>query len=97
VSFDYLGRMDAAPGHSPSFVWTHEPPGPTRAPRGRRRDVLEVRGVVAGGVLEVTWTYSERLHRQETVARVAGDFLDRLRALLAPSPAPPDDVRDPRF
>ncbi|MDC0714166.1 amino acid adenylation domain-containing protein [Stigmatella sp. ncwal1] len=81
VSFDYLGQTDAMAAGA--LAWTRLPAGPTRSPRGRRRDRVEVIGVVAGGQLHVTWTYSIGLHETATMTRLSDDFARSLRVLLA--------------
>jgi non-ribosomal peptide synthase protein (TIGR01720 family) len=43
---------------------------------------LEVTGGVAGGQLQLTWVYSEQVHKRETVARVAEHFIEALRQLI---------------
>jgi non-ribosomal peptide synthase protein (TIGR01720 family) len=37
---------------------------------------------VAGGQLQLTWVYSEQVHKRETVARVAEHFIEALRQLI---------------
>jgi non-ribosomal peptide synthase protein (TIGR01720 family) len=43
---------------------------------------LEVTGGVAGGQLQLTWSYSEEVHTRDTVERVAADFIAALRQLI---------------
>jgi non-ribosomal peptide synthase protein (TIGR01720 family) len=45
--------------------------------------MLELHAWVAGGRLEVRWTYCENVHRQTTIEMVARRFMDALRALVA--------------
>ncbi|MFP2913227.1 hypothetical protein ACLESD_51135 [Pyxidicoccus sp. 3LFB2] len=59
-----------------------------RAGSARRPHLLDLTSVVRDGRLEVTWTFSEALHRRETVVGVAEDFLARLKALVVASRAP---------
>ncbi|WNZ66150.1 hypothetical protein QEG98_21305 [Myxococcus sp. MxC21-1] len=59
-----------------------------RAPSARRPYLLDVTGMVRDGRLVVLWTFSEAVHRRETVTRVAEDFLARLQALVHASRAP---------
>jgi non-ribosomal peptide synthase protein (TIGR01720 family) len=42
-----------------------------------------VGAAVSGGRLTVTWGYGRRVHRRETVGRVAGWMMEELRALAA--------------
>jgi non-ribosomal peptide synthase protein (TIGR01720 family) len=82
ISFNYLGQMDQVlPGSSPLRL-APEPTGPWCSPAGVRAHELEINGWIVEGRLETRWTYSESLHRRETIARLAGDFIRELEALI---------------
>ncbi|HKH46212.1 MAG TPA: amino acid adenylation domain-containing protein, partial [Thermoanaerobaculia bacterium] len=83
VSFNYLGRLDRAVGAGSLFQPAPESAGPARDPRGARQHLLEIDGAVTGGRLRLAWTYSESVHRRETVEAVAGAFLASLRRIVA--------------
>ncbi|MHA6765595.1 non-ribosomal peptide synthetase [Streptacidiphilus sp. PAMC 29251] len=82
VGFNYLGRQD----------WTGSPGGLLHAPYGTltggmdpaapRPHLLDVLGRVSDGRLGFTWSYSRELHRRETVARLAAETLEELRAIV---------------
>jgi non-ribosomal peptide synthase protein (TIGR01720 family) len=38
---------------------------------------------VTGGKLQIEWTYSQKIHRRETVERLANSYIESLRALIA--------------
>ncbi|MNW26219.1 Linear gramicidin synthase subunit D [compost metagenome] len=85
ISFNYLGQFDQSlggGGEDDLFRPAGESTGPEQDPRELRAHDLDVTGLVAGGVLRLTWTYSEHLHRQETVEQVSELFLEELRALI---------------
>jgi natural product biosynthesis luciferase-like monooxygenase protein/amino acid adenylation domain-containing protein/non-ribosomal peptide synthase protein (TIGR01720 family) len=88
LSFNYLGQLDGALAGGGMLVLAPESPGPQRGPRTRRSYLLDVMGAVVGGQLQVTWTYGEALHRRETVEKLAADFLERLRELIAHCQSP---------
>jgi non-ribosomal peptide synthase protein (TIGR01720 family) len=50
--------------------------------------LIEVRVFENAGVLQAEWTYSENLHRRETIAHLAEDFLAALRELIAHADTP---------
>ncbi len=82
VSFNYLGQVDRTlPAASP-FALAREPAGPARSPRQPRSYLLEIDGVVAGGCLQVTFTYSADVHRRGTVQGLAERFRTRLAELV---------------
>lgn len=82
ISFNYLGRFDLFPDSS-TFQMTGESSGPIHSPRGQRRHLLEVQGLVFGGRLRMDWSYSENIHRRETIERIATRFVETLRKLIA--------------
>ncbi|WNG36527.1 amino acid adenylation domain-containing protein [Archangium violaceum] len=88
VSFNYLGQVDGALSGNGMLALAPEGMGPQRGPRTRRPYLLDVVGAVVGGRLQMTWTYGEALHRRETVEKLAADFLERLRALIAHCQSP---------
>lgn len=83
VSFVYLGQFDQMISASSLFGPAPESSGPTSSAGGTRRYVLEVSSLVAEGCLQITWAYSENLHRSSTVERLANNFLEALRAIVA--------------
>jgi amino acid adenylation domain-containing protein/non-ribosomal peptide synthase protein (TIGR01720 family) len=82
ISFNNLGRLDAAV--PPDVPWTlaAEPIGPAHGPRNRRCYAVDLGAAVSGGKLTFTWRYSEALHRAETIERWAGELADSLRELV---------------
>lgn len=82
VSFNYLGQFDrerAADSPSEDAVETG---GPERGPENQRTHLLDINGSVSGGRLQFEWTFSDRLHRPETIARLAESFVAALRDLI---------------
>jgi non-ribosomal peptide synthase protein (TIGR01720 family) len=88
VSFNYLGQVDQVLAETGAFGAAPEGSGPARSPLGVRRHLLEVNGIVAGGQLQVSWTYSQAVHHPETVAGLATGYLAALRALIAHCQSP---------
>jgi amino acid adenylation domain-containing protein/non-ribosomal peptide synthase protein (TIGR01720 family) len=89
VSFNYLGQADAGRGGPSAFRLASEPPGGTRAPSARRGYPLEIEAFISEGQLRVGFTYSERLHRRETIERLAASFIEALEALASPAASGP--------
>ncbi|HEX8243505.1 MAG TPA: amino acid adenylation domain-containing protein [Longimicrobium sp.] len=84
ISFNYLGRMDggAADPADALFAGADADPGAGRSPAAPRPHLLSVDAAVSEGRLSATWTYGPRVHRPETVERLAQAFADELRALI---------------
>ncbi len=85
VRFNYLGQVDRALLDSSMFTVTAQPTGPAQSPKAERAYLLNVIGAVTGSELRLEWTYSENIHRMETVVRLAHSYIDELRELIAQS------------
>jgi non-ribosomal peptide synthase protein (TIGR01720 family) len=82
VSFNYLGRLDAALSGSRRFTVLEAGVGPERSAAARRSHALDVTARVLRGRLEVLWSYGSRRLRRETVEWLAARCLDRLGELI---------------
>ena len=82
ISFNYLGQFTQAASGQATWRWSSRARGPTRHPEDRRIHILEIVGMVQDGQLNFTWIYSEKIHRQSTIAGLATAFCDRLRELI---------------
>jgi non-ribosomal peptide synthase protein (TIGR01720 family) len=80
ISFNYLGQ--AGDRSSCLFRRTGGTLGENRARAGRRAHLIDVDCRIAAGRLELTWTYSERIHDRATIERLAETYLDTLNALI---------------
>ena len=59
------------------------PPSSDRCGDHRRGHILlECRVIVIDGCLSIRWQYSKNIHKQSTIARIADDFMNALRALI---------------
>jgi len=82
VSFNYLGQFDQVLPKSSLLMLSSEPSGPIRSPRGNRRYLLEINGFIASSKLQLNWTYSENIHRRESIENLATGFIESLRSLI---------------
>ncbi|HEY0603571.1 MAG TPA: amino acid adenylation domain-containing protein [Herpetosiphonaceae bacterium] len=82
ISFNYLGQIDHALPESTPFQLVQEPAGPNRSLQGQRSCLLEINGLIVGGRLRLDWTYSGQVHDRSTIERLAGAYLEALRALI---------------
>jgi amino acid adenylation domain-containing protein/non-ribosomal peptide synthase protein (TIGR01720 family) len=83
VSFNYLGRMDQRLAEAGDFTPARESGGPERSPLAPRTHLVEINGQIAGGVLQLEWSYSEQLHHRETIEALSQDFIAALRRLIS--------------
>ncbi|MGW7416958.1 amino acid adenylation domain-containing protein [Streptomyces sp. NPDC054863] len=82
VGFNYHGRFDAGTGDAGLFRGWCENPVPDRSPEQARQCLIEVTGMIRDGELEFGWEYSDHVHREETVARLAEAFLAALEQIV---------------
>jgi non-ribosomal peptide synthase protein (TIGR01720 family) len=85
VSFNYAGRgaLEDGAGESGGLIGpAREDRGATASPRGSRSHMLEVNANVVGGELMVHWTYSDGVHRRETIEQVAQRMLVGVQELI---------------
>ncbi|WP_172381755.1 non-ribosomal peptide synthetase [Streptomyces sp. MNP-20] len=81
ISFNYLGQQD----RNPTGDLLHAPHGDLTGGMDTAADrphLLDVIGRVTDKRLEFTWSYSRDVHRGDTVARLAAELTDELRALV---------------
>jgi len=78
VLFNYLGRFDQINDGLQHFRLSDEDPGPVSDPGNPRSHCFEVDVGVLDGKLSSRWTYSPRMHTQETVGRLVRNFLQNV-------------------
>jgi amino acid adenylation domain-containing protein/non-ribosomal peptide synthase protein (TIGR01720 family) len=82
VSFNYLGQLDQALPADSMLAPSALSCGATESPRQLRRSVLAVNASVLAGCLRVSFTWSSRLHRRDTVASLGASFQAALQGLV---------------
>jgi non-ribosomal peptide synthase protein (TIGR01720 family) len=82
ISFNYLGQLDQMLTDSSLLKHAAESSGPPLSGRQERSHLLDLTGMIAGGRLQITWTYSENVHRRETVERLAQKYMSALQSLI---------------
>jgi len=83
VRFNYLGQVDRVLLDSSMFSFTSQSSGPAQSATAPRSYLINIIGVVSGGELRLDWTFSESIHREETITRLAHSFVAELRNLIA--------------
>jgi amino acid adenylation domain-containing protein/non-ribosomal peptide synthase protein (TIGR01720 family) len=82
ISFNYLGQFDQAIPEGSPFTLAVEATGPDRSVRERRSHLIDVSAGVAGGRLQIAWTYSQNVHQRDTIECLAQDYLAQLQAII---------------
>jgi non-ribosomal peptide synthase protein (TIGR01720 family) len=88
VRFNYLGQFDQTLPSSAQFGFASESCGATSSLQGMRGYLLRINGGVMEGQLQMTWNYSENLHERRTIERLAENFNESLRSLIAHCKSP---------
>jgi non-ribosomal peptide synthase protein (TIGR01720 family) len=83
VVFNYVGQIDRGSIPNSIFTLSHEARGRGRSPRALRTYLIEINASVVGGCLRVVWTFSENVHREETISSLSAAFVKELRSLIA--------------
>ncbi len=83
VVFLYLGQFEDSLPTSSLFKLNREFKVGDRSPRGTRPHLLQISAFVTGGQMRLEWTYSENVHRRDTVLDLAEAFLEAARELIA--------------
>jgi non-ribosomal peptide synthase protein (TIGR01720 family) len=87
VRFNYLGQIDRVFVDSPMFAMAPHPAGPAQSLKAERAYLLNIIAMVTGSELKLQWTYSENIHRHETIEQLAQYHLQELRTLIEQSQA----------
>jgi non-ribosomal peptide synthase protein (TIGR01720 family) len=82
VSFNYLGQFDQVFGKSSLIAVANESSGMTQGKGGDRKYLFEINGMIIGGRLRLTWSYSKNLHRSTTVKKLTDSFVAELQSLI---------------
>jgi len=80
--FNYLGQLDNVVGNSSWFSGVPESSGSNVGARYVMEEKLSVVGMVAGGELMMSWTYSTLHYREETIKALAEGHMEELRRLV---------------
>jgi amino acid adenylation domain-containing protein/FkbH-like protein/non-ribosomal peptide synthase protein (TIGR01720 family)/FkbM family methyltransferase len=82
VSFNYLGQFDQTHLAPLGWKYAQESSGSIHSPKGQRRHLLNVNGLVIEGRLQLEWKYSEAFHHQATVENLANNYMKVLEAII---------------
>ncbi|MGW3270893.1 non-ribosomal peptide synthase/polyketide synthase [Streptomyces kronopolitis] len=93
VCFNYHGQWEHAAGGD--FAPAGEVPGRDLAADAALDHLLDISAVVADGVLELTWHYSDQVHDERTVGELADGTLHALTAIAAHCAQPDAGGRTP--
>jgi amino acid adenylation domain-containing protein/non-ribosomal peptide synthase protein (TIGR01720 family) len=103
VSFNYLGQFHQTFSAEPLLGTAKESSGDAQSQQGYRHHLLDINGLIHEGQLLMDWSYSENIHSQATIERLAQHFITALQTLIAHCQSPeaggytPSDFPDVRL
>lgn len=83
VSFNYLGQLDRLWQDSALFVPSQESVGATRHAQAKRSHLIEINAAIVNHELKIDWTFNREIHQDETIERLAVDYVASLREIIA--------------
>ncbi len=83
VNFNYLGQFDHVAEDDALIKGAKESAGPAQSLKNPLPTLVTVNSTVQGRRLEMIWTYSEIVHRRETIEWLAEKYLASLREIIA--------------
>ncbi|WP_326613088.1 non-ribosomal peptide synthase/polyketide synthase [Streptomyces scopuliridis] len=95
ISFNYHGRFEGSADTTGPLRATLPAFGQDHHPAEERAHLIDVIGVVAGGRLTFTWTYSTELHHPATIERLAKDFASEISGFVRHCAQPDAGGRTP--
>ncbi|MGH3529677.1 MAG: condensation domain-containing protein, partial [Pseudonocardiaceae bacterium] len=95
ISFNYHGQWDASAASGGLFRTRGETLGADLAPDQPAPHLVAVTGVVEDGELALTWLYSDQIHDETTIRRLAEDLIQALREIVEHCAAPGAGGRTP--
>ncbi|HEU5155525.1 MAG TPA: amino acid adenylation domain-containing protein, partial [Streptosporangiaceae bacterium] len=95
IRFNYHGQWDAAGNDAGLYRARLDQAGPDLDPAEPTPFLLDVVGLVETGRLELTWFYSDQVHDEATVRRLAERMLSALREIIAHCALPGAGGRTP--
>ncbi|MEH2266221.1 amino acid adenylation domain-containing protein [Nostoc sp.] len=87
VSFNYLGQFDRVLTASAVLGLTQEFKA-EQSLLNQRSHLLGVSGLIRAGKLDMTWAYSEKVHKRDTIEHLAFGFIEALRSLITHCQSP---------
>jgi amino acid adenylation domain-containing protein/non-ribosomal peptide synthase protein (TIGR01720 family) len=87
ISFNYLGQFDQLFSESEQFAFARQSTE-SRESEGPRKHVLDVTSMVFDGCLQINWSYSENLHKRETIEELSKWYVQFIRELIAHCKSP---------
>jgi len=88
ITFNYLGQFDQALPEGSIFKPAREAKGPERHPQDKRSSLLDITCAITAGKLNMSFTFSRKVFREETVRPFVRFFKEELKALIAHCQSP---------
>ncbi len=82
IIFNYLGQVDNVARESKWFSGAEESAGESRSPKMVVTEKLSINSIIRGGELGLTWFYSTKHFKEDTIQNIATTFITNLESLI---------------
>lgn len=82
IVFNYLGQFDQMMAESSLLAFSPLPLAQSHSPLNQRTHLLEINASIHAGQLQMSWAFSQNLHRPTTITRLAKETMTALRNLI---------------
>jgi amino acid adenylation domain-containing protein/non-ribosomal peptide synthase protein (TIGR01720 family) len=82
VAFNYLGQFDQVIAVDGRWSWSKASAGASRNPQDKQTHLITIGAWIMNNVLQVHWSYSEAVHRRETIENLAQNYLAALVTII---------------
>jgi amino acid adenylation domain-containing protein/non-ribosomal peptide synthase protein (TIGR01720 family) len=82
ITFNYLGQFDHVDENAGRFIPVIGAAGAERSLKSERQNLWDISGSINNGQLIIKIAYSKNFHKQATVEKFAGDYLDEIKLLI---------------
>jgi non-ribosomal peptide synthase protein (TIGR01720 family) len=83
LKFNYFGQLDNVLSSDSLFNLSSLARGTERDEKQQRNCLVEVSSAVSGGQLQLNLSYSENVHRRDTIERLSVNLIAALRGIIA--------------
>jgi non-ribosomal peptide synthase protein (TIGR01720 family) len=88
ISFNYLGQFSQVLNQNSLIQLASESSGLDHSLEGQRPHLLNINAIVINEQLQIDWKYSTHVHKSTTIEKIAQDFVEVLKEIIAHCTSP---------
>lgn len=82
IGFNYLGQFDNLQENSGFISLSNQPSGVSISNANHRVNIIDINSLISDGELVINCTYSENLHKKETIENLANSYIVELQNIV---------------